>query len=783
MGTARLIIDPTGRFSAPKSALIVAKSENYAAARALLYACIEPDNQDSAIVVIHNPALRTWFEDLRGSPHVQYEEYSPLRDLERRLGIAAPDGLLDLDVIELQLDELAETNPPNAEAMETWIVRHRAGEVWLRSEPSQVSLADVIALLAESELRNQWIIQRIQTQLNLWQRSDTQARAQIWRFLRTAPSERALALAAYAAVSRYPRETIKPWLGDLWLGLDTFDALGDAAAELETLPAPPRLAVRLDEEVRRFLTDKTEDAAMDQLLSYTSGKLRSEAGVLARVLMTNRLADLDASVFGKVKAIAQRNDNALIEKLAKYVPVATPKPVPGTAMAIDLKAITEWAAQEYLPWYRSVRYRADSVEADGVCESFAAWLRRSYPDVLLSLHGSVLSARDRIQSLLNADMSVLWIIIDGLGMEYADLLSNICLSNNMQVTEDTLLLTVIPSVTHLAKPSVLTGCLPAQRPNSGQTTSIAEYRRLIEADKWGPDGMLISADWESQRLSRVVATTKASVWTYLVNQLDTNVIHKTMPYEDRAVRARQICTELVAEVREAQETALARHGLRPAVVFTADHGSTTPSPGAIAVVYDGQSSHGRCIHLDDAEAAPSDGWITLEPPSRFGLADRYAVAYGNRFIGETSSSCSTHGGANPEEVFVPYIECDGIAPQMVVPRLRTLNTVKVIATPQPLLLDVTNLNSVAVRALEIELEGADAVIRVPVLARHATVQLEVTITLTALDPGEARIDALVRFVSSGDIRHEESSCVIVTVEAPLQTASEAQSEFEGMFDD
>jgi len=239
----------------------------------------------------------------------------------------------------------------------------------------------------------------------------------------------------------------------------------------------------------------------------------------------------------------------------------------------------------------------------------------------------------------------------------------------------------------------------------------------------------------------------------------------------------------VDTVRTAQETALIRYGQRPAVVFSADHGFTTPAADAAPIVVDVGMAQGRCVTLREGESSLGPGWLALMPPERFGLATAYALAYGNRFPGDRSPLIATHGGANPEEVFVPYIECDGITPQVVAPTVRVRGPIKAAVDQQEVDVSISNTNPIDLTGIVVDAGVLNEPLRIDALAARREVSVTGLVVGGPYPSGDLTVTAIVRYAMAGEEPRSETTLLALTVEQPLQRATQEKLAFEEMFDE
>ena len=277
------------------------------------------------------------------------------------------------------------------------------------------------------------------------------------------------------------------------------------------------------------------------------------------------------------------------------------------------------------------------------------------------------------------------------------------------------------------------------------------------------------------------------MWIHLANQVDEQVAHGTMAFVDRPARVKAICHDVLQSVRRAQDASNARYGVVPAVVITADHGFTSPAQNASLVLLPGGTvaEGDRCCLLDaETEAPLGEGWLVLDPPETYGVTHRYALAHGNRFMRNISLARAAHGGANPEEVFVPYIEFDGNVGPLTPPVVRFHGTLRPDISEQLCSLVVRNPNLRQLGDLSLHSPAFDVPIHVGRLEPGQSVSASALLRVS-LRAGSQTLGITARFVDpSGDpvpaqLAHIE---VEVAVAGELQQPARNRDDFERMFD-
>jgi hypothetical protein len=789
MGSLHVVIDPLARHPDAGS-VIVDSDTSYLAARKKIYAFLETAADGELVVVVRRRALVGRFDDLRESPGVTFEERNPVTELAQRLGAPLPAGLSEQDIDTLGLEQLAALHPPDAgECVQEWIIRHQLGRPWQGADaPSSAEdLSEAVSGLASAELRSPWLTNRVAETIARWKQAG-EWRA-IWAYLEDDPALRAQALTAYASVRHYPRPKRKEWLGEYWAAseIDAFEEADEAAAALGRVKPPERLRPDIEQQISAYLAERfTLGADPDKIVAYVTGAVATEVPVLfAHLRMTPEL--VTPRVVNAIEAVASPEQASVIAQLRRLLPVASPEPVDADWTAADVDGIRRWFSDHYLPWYRAVRRRRErSPDHETVCRSFAAWLQRAYPELLRDPRHTILGVHDRIAELVAGGRPVIWLIVDALGAEWNDVMIQLGRTLGMEPTDCHSVLTLLPTTTKVAKPALVSG-VPRSLDETASASSLADYQRLASRLAWTAlGGVDLGAEWKDGQLSEFVGRKSNSVWIYLINQLDEAVAHDLMAFADRARRVEMICTEILKAAQQAQETAQLRFGRRPAVVISADHGFTSPAEGAIleGPPEQGALESDRCVRYGaDQAASARDGWVVLEPPADYGLVDRYALAYGNRFVGNTSPMRATHGGANPEEVLVPYLEFDGAPAALQAPRVRIAGRLRAGEETQSCTIAVMNPNLQQLVDVRVESRYLAEAVQVGGLASMDEVERPASLQGGPHPEGVLPVPVTVRYRTASTSDEATPVEVLATVARALQSEAPTKDAFEEMFRD
>jgi hypothetical protein len=319
-----------------------------------------------------------------------------------------------------------------------------------------------------------------------------------------------------------------------------------------------------------------------------------------------------------------------------------------------------WLLDEYFPFYRRATVlRATDSMSPGT-SAFEEWLLANYPE-LTRRDDCLAHTLIRALSAALAKGSVLLVVVDGLGGQWADTVAGALGRSGLAVEPVQLRLSVVPTLTDTAKTAMLRGQMPNQFEwvQSGATA----YRDLlVRALGLTENRVHLATDRDSSL--EELAEKEGDVYAFLSNGFDEGFVHKPLPPLVRWERVRRFVDELGEGATEAAQAIERRAGRPTTVVIVGDHGATEVSAAegsAISVSEGCRVTHGRVLLA--APETLAEGTAYLDP-GRFLLPDGVAVARGYRYFGDKPRGL-THGGITPQEVAVPFIFASTAEPRPV----------------------------------------------------------------------------------------------------------------------
>ncbi len=144
---------------------------------------------------------------------------------------------------------------------------------------------------------------------------------------------------------------------------------------------------------------------------------------------------------------------------------------------------------------------------------------------------------------------------------------------------------------------------------------------------------------------------------------------------------------------------------------------------------------------------------------------------------------ATHGGANPEEVFVPYLEFDGAPPHVDPPDIAVQASVMAETPRQGLVLALRNRNPVVLTDLTLDADLFEAPLSLSSLARGAEVIVHPELIGGPYPPGRLAVSLTIRYAAPGMDPTAKEMTLQLAIESALQPKTDAERAFEEMFDD
>jgi hypothetical protein len=305
----------------------------------------------------------------------------------------------------------------------------------------------------------------------------------------------------------------------------------------------------------------------------------------------------------------------------------------------------------------------DSKAADTVtqlAQQFSYWYLEQYAIAIAGGIGKSRLAVTRAEGARRAQSKqvTLWVVLDGLHYEDSIRLARKVMGPRLALDEHTIAFGTIPTVTSLAKPSLLCGLPPVQ--------AFAKSDDVLPAE-----AILLKESKDPAQLLQKAKPGDLFVWML---QEPDNTYHKR---NDRATTRANVCAELEKIANRIKRAAMEVPDSLPLrVIIGTDHGRMMGTSVRKYAIPQGMGeAHGRSA-WGEASIPFTQSGIVVEDNIAWLSRDRYALPYdcavlldGDAFTmsdGKTGVEEFTHGGLFPEEVLTPWIEFsrDRITPVM-----------------------------------------------------------------------------------------------------------------------
>lgn len=338
-------------------------------------------------------------------------------------------------------------------------------------------------------------------------------------------------------------------------------------------------------------------------------------------------------------------NTSLLEQLRSKIPVPEPGEVP-----TSLTETIRWYQEEYVP-YRLFALIQEGTKTQEVLEAcqrqFCIWLLETMPKLLVENPESsvLLFNRMRHFSAKTKKLTTLVIVLDGLALTDGETIKKLILNQvpELHPRKLTLGLSLLPTITQVCKPAIYYATLPKNVEESlpYPIKIVKENRSPLKVLKEAEEGEVI-------------------IWSH--SQPDATY-HKSA---DKEIIETSINAEfqiIVSTLKQILEDKKVSSNLR--VVFTADHGRLPVKSKRKHPTPTGMESHGRAAIGKSGKDFPSSGYL-IEGNIVYLSQYRYGLPYDAAFIlndeaftmsgGKGGMDEFSHGGAFPEEVFVPWLE-------------------------------------------------------------------------------------------------------------------------------
>lgn len=617
---------------------------------------------------------------------VQSELYGYIRDESVAISRTTPRSLLaerwDLEIPSWLTDQLILGNdllqqdlPDGATNVECALLSPLLGQL-----PDKVS-ARALSLLAEKlgsiEIANQIAMPLLmaawESALNGWEALG--APAWLPGFcdrLRKNPKKLWTDLSAWRLLRRYPDSALD-------YALDPA-----AAAWVRTLPEDAASFMHLNPEGRELAMDQIAHALasetssiatrqrFENLLAAVSGEIVEEFDALEKIL---EKADFKANQ-DDVAAVCRRfcNSAAVSEARLDRLALVVPPPTPSGCVSLDSDAATwrRWALDEYLPyrWWQIQKQVVDpSVEESVAC--FSQWYCDNYASVHSDPANSSVQILGQWRDEILRDQVSLILLVDNLPWFFCGMFEKALAKAGLHRHSSGYSFAPLPSHTAVCKPQLVSG---------RQDATGSDYLKLLRArseDEW--QGRSVHYLMGVDQLAALPASGEPFV--ALLNYLAADeVLHRDAAAEGSSwtEQLTLLFGNLAKAVGDFAKQS-SKSGQDVGLYLVTDHGATMILPEERKAA-DAQLTKKLFPNEKHRSATLGPGEVQQVPENLWSLGHRlecplgdatYFIPRGHNTVAATGPRLTfSHGGATPEEIFVPSGLFRTYSAQWATPKVR-----------------------------------------------------------------------------------------------------------------
>jgi hypothetical protein len=778
MATLEIVLDRYRRYhSHGTSAFSVDTEGQYREARRAIRAALR--SGDRLVVIVLNPKMATWFDDLKRDSRVEIIEYTARQQVAMVLGIMVSEmpELLTEELCEsLDLAELAMSLPRQpGERVLSWVLRVVVGDPWGKNEIAPADICAALVALANCKAQLELISPLLAQQVGRWSQRGTWSTG--WCWLQADWQHRARCLLVLMATGGYG-EVSRQWLVQEEYHLDTIEQAAQVLEEglltphvLSDIPISQRLSATMGIELRDRLTRDGVTALPPALLGLNHElqtvsqylESRAEEGLPLSVEEASQLLDWIAphasSGLGlRIKLMAQ-----LLSSGDGFQP--SPMPVADGWIAIE-----RWLTDAYLPWYVLCAVTGKLEETTEHVAGFEKWLLENYRSLHMHKKLGPQQFLDGLHSWLEQG-AVMVLLLDGAPHAALELIATDFCETDI-LLHDRTVLALLPSVTRSNKPAILTGRLPDQ----ASSTGAEQIARAL-----GLDHHQVTVT-RTKDLSKLGSLTpmKGELHIFDYHEIDEELLHKPMTplrrWTECLLRAQAVADEVSALLKRAEDS-----GTSVWVGCISDHGWTELPQSACRVLVDEELTdciqHGRVLK---GTATPASGHA-LKAEQHFVEQD-CTMATGYSYMGPRPRG-AVHGGATAQEITVRGLwltnsnraDMQDLMVQAVGPVIRRRGR-------NPVTLRITNPNSSPAKIESIDIMHIHTQqVSWPVgIPPHASAEMAVLVDASGFTDEQVQVEGTIVWlldVPTGATRHRQPARIVLTATG----AALSNKAFDDMF--
>lgn len=644
--------------------------------------CIHVDDRDSFLtasraidkallndsplnVVLHNPAQVQWFDFYKG--RIAFSSYDPCAEFAETLGINESQLPIEIVqdpkfIISAGLNERAKIFPPSSPSkLSSWILEHSLDPIWANERiDTYEQLASVLLYLVRRQnLKIHPTLQALRnTKIVQWKDTSGLKKVIKWLFADD-PTRKAESLFFARLIWNYPHEVKLKALqfGNRWQDISLLE---DYQVVIPQLPLQDCRELSLPSEIRlvidEYLTQTLSTNSLDSVISILSGITEEEISIkryLEKYFDT--IDETWSDTLLELNRLFSHNHKSktFISYLQMLVPIRKPSSL-SASMSWD--EVSNWLENEYFPYYRWCTALGKVNCTEKSVASFEEWLVQNY----YTLTKTKAYAPYAVQPLISSRVSnspVMHVILDCLPWIYAQYLQEKLRQRGIESIDTSMHLTTLPSITRVAKPSLIRGQLPGQLPAILDQSSKTYSDLFAQSIKLGTDEVLYNTSNETDIASMV--TTRKKAYLYLDNDID-GMAHRQINSDRRRTIIESHLNEIVDSIITARESHKLFYGSELSVVISSDHGFTElPDDCTVLPVSEDEWSidHNRLLLNNEKENPSPEDYFHISKDMLGGGTSSFYVARGYRAVGSRPKG-AVHGGITPQEVIVPVLFID-----------------------------------------------------------------------------------------------------------------------------
>jgi hypothetical protein len=740
----------------PDTALIGKTPSDYVHLRQQIRKAL--NNNTSLNIYILSPVLERWLHDLKAYPSsvICWKNIDPNNIFYDLFG-QYPYGIFTKELIsELNLTRFSNLDTKEVTDPFQWIVSKYLDKLWHYEMPPTNHVETIIEWFQEnSKSLNRIETLLIEEQLRRW--SDYSS------FYMKAPE---ISISDHFLFIAY--RTLFQTYSLTWIQEQKW-------ANYISLPQalPNKLALTLEQNCDSLLqkywnTFISEHSINDDIIrsavQQMTGYYQSELNAL-KIMLEKSPNSCTKSLQLACQKIFQKNYSLHLE-LSSIFSSASPDTPSKPNLAWDYNTMIKWAINEYMPYYNWVintnnkpdlLFEHSLIYSDWLLSNYQNFTNIKSPDQPL-----ITKQHQRVKQVLNnKDNVVLWLIFNTLTINQANMLINICSKHNINIVENDVAITLIPSNNKSAEYALFTGSYFIQHSTSNNSIDLSlshlnDVRALSHYDISSLKQIL-----SSNPLDCLIITNNTE-------KISDNNLHEI--YNNIS----EFITEVKSIGKEPHIFIASKHGCTELV----DHFSTINDHPFMrnvqdTIEYDDISSEliniPRLMYSETSNYIPSkEDWFILDH-KKFGLPQDYFVPKKYNFPPSISNSNTVfYGGLSPEETLVPLIHLS--TQQVEVSELKFIMEDSIRhGILQKITIKIINSNQVPVTDINLKINDQvynDVISKIPELSNE-----EVIIQLQPIyqDGPTAYLDILLEYKVMGSLYTQKLSKTVSL--RRLQTSS------------